>query len=162
MAAHKVSSSQAGTSCAYSFSISTVENTVCRTTHSNSLVKILSFISLDVSRLYHARFVSFCQRFLQRLSFEWFSTDFISRRAGSRKESQLFVRLKLVDLFLMRLQETAGSNSKAFTGENMIESGRKNHDESRFNDNKKQKWKMRMLGRSESDRAWAGHEYEEN
>lgn len=62
----------------------------------------------------------------------------------------------------MRLQETAGSNSKAFTGENMIESGRKNHDESRFNDNKKQKWKMRMLGKSESDRAWAGHEYEEN
>lgn len=44
----------------------------------------------------------------------------------------------------------------------MIESGRKNHDESRFNDNKKQKWKMRMLGKSESDRAWAGHEYEEN
>lgn len=43
----------------------------------------------------------------------------------------------------------------------MIESGRKNHDESRFNDNKKQKWKMRMLGRSESDRAWAGHENEE-
>ena len=41
---------------------------------------------------------------------------------------------------------------------NMIESGTKNHDESRFNDNKKQKWKMRMLGKSGSDRAWAGHE----
>ena len=40
----------------------------------------------------------------------------------------------------------------------MIESGTKNHDESRFNDNKKQKWKMRMLGKSGSDRAWAGHE----